>query len=156
MASSSSKAAMTPGSHYIKPPAQQGRGRGSARGQGGRGRGAVISQPTPSHFPQQHGEPTKDSQSTSAGNVNWDNNLTLTTKLIQWLLSHTADQHILFHDHATSTHIPIPGDKASGKNKKEVQAVIARYLFENDPSYGSAYALDPGKFSTLLNNRLST
>ena len=134
MASSniSSKAHTSQSSQPVKPQA-----RGSARGRG-RGRALTTPQPTQSQSPQQHIEPpTKDSQPSSAGNVNWDNNPTLTTSLIQWLLAHPADRHILFHDHA-STHTPVSGDRASGKNKKEVQAVITRHLFEKDPNYGSA------------------
>jgi len=152
MASSntSSKAHKNPGGQPVKP-----RARGSARGRG-RGRALAVPQPTQSQPPQQHVEPpTEDSQSSSTGNVNWDNNPTLTTSLIQWLLAHPADRHILFHDR-TSTHTPVSGDRASRKNKKEVQAVIARHLFEKDPNYGSAYTSDPGRFSTSLNNRLST
>ncbi|KIJ13920.1 hypothetical protein PAXINDRAFT_13241 [Paxillus involutus ATCC 200175] len=81
-----------------------------------------------------------DSQSSSTGNVNWDSSSILTTNLIQYLLSHPANRHLLFHDHAAAAHVPIPGDKASGKNKREVQAVIAKHLFQTDPVYGTAYA----------------
>ena len=160
MASSSSKAS-APAPHtksqHTKPPGtlQWGTTKRSARGRGGKGRAAPSAPPTQSL--QQRGQPpTDDSQSTTTGNVNWDNSPILTTNLIQWLLSHPADRHILFHDCASSTHVPVPGDRPSGRNKKEVQAVIAKHLFEKDPTYSSAYTLDPGRFSTSLNNRLST
>ena len=122
--------------------------RGTARGRGGRGKAPV-------HQPDS-GTPTEDSPSPSAGNVNWESNPALTNELIQWLLIHPADRHILFHDRATSTSITGPGSKPSGRNKKEVLAVVAGHLFEKDPTYGSVYTLDPPKFNTSLNNRLGT
>jgi len=122
----------------------RGTARGTARGRGARGKAPV-------HQPDS-GTPTEDSPLPSAGNVNWESNPALTNKLIQWLLTHPADRHVLFHDHATSTYIPGPGSKLSGRNKKEVLAVVAGHLFEKDSTYGSVYALDMPKFNTSLNN----
>ena len=123
--------------------------RGTARGRGGSRGKAPVHQPV-------HGTPTEDSPLLSSGNVTWESNPTLTTNLIRWLVDRPADRHILFHDRATSTYIPSSGDKPSGRNKKEVLAVVAAYLFEKDPAYGSAYALDKAKFSSSLTNRLAT
>jgi len=133
MASSniSSKARTSQSSQPIKPQA-----RGSARGRG-RGRALTTPQPTQSQSPQQHVEPpTEDSQPSSAGNVNWDNNLTLTTSLIQWLLAHPADRHILFHDHASPTPqylvIGLPG-KTKKKSKPSSQDTCLRRIPIMDP-----------------------
>jgi len=134
------------GTHMARGMARGMVARGTARGQGARGKAPV-------HQPDS-GTPAEDSPLPSAGNVNWESNLALTNKLIQWLLTHPADQHILFHDRATSTYIPGPGSKPSGRNKKEVLVVVAGHLFEKDSSYGSAYALDMPKFNTSLNNWL--
>ncbi|KAF8833548.1 hypothetical protein BDN67DRAFT_985957, partial [Paxillus ammoniavirescens] len=53
---------------------------------------------------------------------------------------------ILFHDRATPAHVPVPGEKASGKNKREVQAVIAKHLFQKDPVYGIIREFPPHEF----------
>ena len=132
----------------------RGTARGTARGSTARGQGGSRGK-APVHQPV-HGTPAEDSPSPSSGNVNWENNPTLTTNLIQWLVDCPADRHILFHDRATSTYIPSSGDKPSSRNKKEVLAVVAAYLFEKDPAYGSAYALDKPKLSSSLTNRLAT
>ena len=47
--------------------------------------------------------------------------------LVDWILTHVADHHTLFHDHLSTATPPMlsPKDKQSGKNKKEISAVIA-------------------------------
>ncbi|KIJ58649.1 hypothetical protein HYDPIDRAFT_33975 [Hydnomerulius pinastri MD-312] len=46
-------------------------------------------------------------------------------------------------------------DKPSGRNKKDVVAVIAEHIFEDDPVYSTLYASDPGKLATSVTNRLT-
>ncbi|KAL4065601.1 hypothetical protein V8B97DRAFT_1919739 [Scleroderma yunnanense] len=77
-------------------------------------------------------------------------------KLIAWLVAHPADHHILFHDHAgisSASSSPSTNEKPSRKNK-EVQAVIAKHIFENDPNYMEQYEEHPEKFASSLGNWL--
>ena len=62
-------------------------------------------------------------------NITWEEKHA--DQLVEWITTHTTDQHILFHDHATSTSAskPPPGDKPSGKSKKEVSVAIARHTY---------------------------
>jgi hypothetical protein len=70
-------------------------------------------------------------------------------------MSRVADRHVLFHDRSSSTSIKLaPGDKPSGKNKKDVSAVIAKHIFEEDPDHSSSYAAEPTRYVTSVINRL--
>ncbi|KAI6094183.1 hypothetical protein F5141DRAFT_1070328 [Pisolithus sp. B1] len=88
--------------------------------------------------------------------VSWDADPTCTDKLVSWMVSHSGDHNILFHD-CLSNSTPLvlsPDDKPSGKNKKEVTTAITKHIFEHDLVYASLYAVDPGKFAMSVTNRL--
>ena len=61
----------------------------------------------------------------SSANVAWEGKRT--DLLVDWILTHVADRHTLFHDRSSTATPPVlsPEDKRSGKNKKEISAVIA-------------------------------
>lgn len=66
--------------------------------------------------------------------ITWEGSCT--DQLITWITSHAADHHILFHDHSLSISIkPLLGKKPSGKNKKDIFAVIAKHIFEHDADH---------------------
>ena len=85
-------------------------------------------------------------------NIVWEGRHT--DQLVEWIMTHIADWHILFHDRSTSTSASRPplGDKPSGKSKKELSAVIARHIFTSDPDHLSLYAADPSKYVTSVIN----
>ncbi|KAI6018966.1 hypothetical protein PISMIDRAFT_120021, partial [Pisolithus microcarpus 441] len=87
---------------------------------------------------------------TSSNTISWDADPTCTDKLVSWIVTHSGDCNILFHDHlSNTTHLVLsPDDKPSGKNKKEVSTVIAKHIFECDLVYASLYALDPGNLKS--------
>ncbi|KIN96838.1 hypothetical protein M404DRAFT_32885 [Pisolithus tinctorius Marx 270] len=66
-------------------------------------------------------------------NINWD--IPRTNILVNWLLTHPANQRILFSDKITTISPPSPDEGPVGHNKKEVQAIIAKVIFKNDPYY---------------------
>jgi hypothetical protein len=90
--------------------------------------------------------------------VYWEHVPARTDNLLDYLLKHPADCNILFHDKHTGTSAPaLPSDaRPSGRSKKDVQAVIAKYIFEHDSVYSEAYKADPDKFQVCVGNRLGT
>ncbi|KAI6106783.1 hypothetical protein EDD17DRAFT_1839924 [Pisolithus thermaeus] len=90
-----------------------------------------------------------------AQTISWDADPSCTDKLVAWILGHPTDCHILFHDHTTNVPALSPEDRPSGKNKKDIVAVIARHIFESDSVYANQYTLDAGKFSMSVINHLS-
>ena len=88
--------------------------------------------------------------------ISWDADPTHTDKLVSWILNHPADHHILFHDCLSNTSQLNVSDKPSGKNKKDVSAVIAKHIFEHDHIYAALYQSDPNRFATSVINRLTT
>jgi len=94
---------------------------------------------------------------TKGPSVQWDTDPAHTDKLVTWILNHPADHNILFHDHLSNTPPPTlsPENKPSRKNKKDVTAVIAKYIFQDDQVYSTLYASDAGKFAMSVTNRLS-
>ena len=75
--------------------------------------------------------------------------------LVAWITSCAADHHVLFHDQSSSTSTKLsPGDKPSGKNKKDVSAAIAKHIFEDDPDHSSGYAAEPTRYVTSVINQL--
>ncbi|KAI6115779.1 hypothetical protein EDD16DRAFT_1482447 [Pisolithus croceorrhizus] len=88
--------------------------------------------------------------------VQWDT--TCTDQLITWLLTHSANHHILFHDKNTgeSSHTTpaAPGDKPSSCNKKEVHLAIASHIFTNDPVYGGQWAANLERYPVSVMNHL--
>ncbi|KAL4062818.1 hypothetical protein V8B97DRAFT_1877335, partial [Scleroderma yunnanense] len=77
-------------------------------------------------------------------NISWDADLTHLEKLVSWLVSHPTDCHILFHDHtgnSSTTSALSASNKPSGRNKKDVQAAIAKHIFEQDDIYAELYKL---------------
>ena len=117
---------------------------------------ASKSAPTlqPIGIPDQASSSAPEPIKRSTLNIVWEGRHT--DQLVEWITTHIADWHILFHDHSTSTSAsrPPPGDKLSGKSKKEVSAVIARHIFASDPDHLSLYAADPSKYVTSVINRL--
>jgi hypothetical protein len=95
-------------------------------------------------------EPTKK----SGANIVWEG--TCTDQLVTWITLHAADRHILFHDRSTSTPTPVflPGDRPSGKNKKDVLAAIAKHIFGGNPDHSASYASDPTRYVTSVTNHL--
>ncbi|KAF9245414.1 hypothetical protein BU15DRAFT_71165 [Melanogaster broomeanus] len=91
-------------------------------------------------------------------NVYWEPHPHLTDNLLAWLLDHPADRTILFYDKSNRTlsENSTSPSRASGTNKKEIHAVIAQYLFKDDTTYGSAYAIQPDKFATAIASRLAS
>ncbi|KAF9232618.1 hypothetical protein BU15DRAFT_81024 [Melanogaster broomeanus] len=90
--------------------------------------------------------------------VYWEHVPARTDRLLDYLLKHPADYHVLFHDKHTGTSTSaLPSDaRPSGRSKKDVQAVIAKYVFKHDAVYGEAYKADPDKFQVCVGNRLGT
>ncbi|KAF9236800.1 hypothetical protein BU15DRAFT_76633 [Melanogaster broomeanus] len=88
----------------------------------------------------------------------WEHVPARTDCLLDYLLKHPADCHVLFHDKHTGTSTSVlPSDaRPSGRSKKDVQAVIAKYVFEHDSVYGEAYKANPDKFQVCVGNRLGT
>ncbi|KAF8833047.1 hypothetical protein BDN67DRAFT_986288 [Paxillus ammoniavirescens] len=79
--------------------------------------------------------------------IHWD--VTHTNTLVEYLLIHPADCHILFSDKNTGNLTPQPQTtttKPSGHTKKDIQAVVAKVIFEGDMSYGEGYHKIPDKF----------
>ena len=117
---------------------------------------ASKSAPTlqPIGIPDQASSSAPEPIKRSTLNIVWEGRRT--DQLVEWITTHIADRHILFHDRSTSTSAsrPPPGDKPSGKSKKEVSAVIARHIFASDPDHLSLYAADPSKYVTSVINRL--
>ena len=94
----------------------------------------------------------------SFSNISWDADPSHSEKLVIWLISHPADHHILCHDHAgNSSTAPTlsSSDKPFGRNKKDVQAVIAEYIFEHDDIYAELYVLHPKNFTSSVGNQLA-
>ena len=96
------------------------------------------------------------SKKASSTNVAWEGKCT--DLLVNWILTHVANCHTLFHDHSSTATLPVlsPEDKQSGKNKKEISAVIARHIFEHNPDYSALYASELVKYVTSVTNWLST
>jgi hypothetical protein len=100
--------------------------------------------------------PTQDAGSSSSEAVYWEPYSYLTDRLLSWLLERPADRAILFYD-KSSVESSTPTDtRASGRHKKDIYPVIAKALFEKDPTYGMAYASQPEKFASAVQSRLST
>ncbi|KAL4069010.1 hypothetical protein J3A83DRAFT_4373282 [Scleroderma citrinum] len=79
--------------------------------------------------------PSQGVTSKSLHKISWDADPTCSEKLVAWLVSHPADCHILFHDHtgnSSTTSALFTNDKPSGRNKKDVQAAIAKHIFKHD------------------------
>ncbi|KAI6046840.1 hypothetical protein EDC04DRAFT_2887319 [Pisolithus marmoratus] len=122
------------------PSEESAGGHAFTRKQGGRSGGKPTATPTP-----------------KGPSISWDADPTHMDKLVSWIVSHSGDCNILFHD-CLSNITPLvlsPDDKPSGKNKKEVTSVITKHIFEHDVAYASLYALDPGKFATSVTNQLA-
>ena len=123
-----------------------------------RGRGSKATPaPTPSSTSAGMSAPAPSApaptKKTSTANITWDERRT--DMLVTWITSRAADRHVLFHDRSSSTSTTLtPGDKPSGKNKKDVSAAIAKHIFEDDPDHSSVYAAEPTKYVTSVINRL--
>lgn len=80
-----------------------------------------------------------------------------TTPLVSWLAAHPADCRILFSDNKKNRSAVIGTDRPSGKSKADIYLVIARHVFEDDPTYGTRYAVEANqpKFGQAVANRLA-
>ncbi|KAG6379808.1 hypothetical protein JVT61DRAFT_10353 [Boletus reticuloceps] len=88
-------------------------------------------------------------------NIVWE--ASRTNLLIVWIMGHEADRHILFHDRSSSATMSLPGDKPSGKTKKDVAGVITKHIFTNDSDHAEWYmASDPAKYTLSVLNCLAT
>jgi hypothetical protein len=71
-------------------------------------------------------------------------------------LSHPADRAILFSEKkdckSQDTELT---QKAHGRLKKDIKAILAKHVFEHDAHYSHHYAANPGKFSTAVQSRLT-
>ncbi|KAL4062362.1 hypothetical protein J3A83DRAFT_4194785 [Scleroderma citrinum] len=110
-------------------------------------------------IPQPPAAPPSGQEVTSKSphNISWDADLTHLEKLVSWLVSHPTDCHILFHDHtgnSSTTSTLSASNKPSGRNKKDMQAAIAKHIFEQDDIYAELYVSHPDKFLTSLGNQL--
>lgn len=47
-----------------------------------------------------------------------------------------------------------PEERPSRKNKKDIAAVIAKHIFQDDAAYSMLYASDSGKFGLSVSNQL--
>ncbi|KAF9232943.1 hypothetical protein BU15DRAFT_80663 [Melanogaster broomeanus] len=91
--------------------------------------------------------------------VYWDHVPARTDTLVEYLLTHPADCHVLFNDKNTGNTTSKPQEiveKPSGRTKKDIQAVIAKIIFEHDSAYAEAYQATPDKFQVCVGNRLTT
>ncbi|KAG6379036.1 hypothetical protein JVT61DRAFT_11464 [Boletus reticuloceps] len=106
---------------------------------------ADVSAPDPSVPPPTKKPPT--------ANITWDGRCT--DLLVAWITSQAADWRIVFHDRSSLMLTKLaPGDKPSGKNKKEVSRAITKHIFKDEPEHSSAYAADPARYVTSVINQL--
>ena len=117
------------------------------------GRGSkTVSTPTPAPAPTLSTSTSQaapgPSKKTLAVNITWEGRHT--DMLVAWITSHSADCHILFHDHSSSASASrfsqASKDRPSGKNKKDVSAAIAKHIFETDPDHANTYVEEPGRY----------
>ncbi|KAF9224951.1 hypothetical protein BS17DRAFT_766278 [Gyrodon lividus] len=80
--------------------------------------------------------------------VYWEHVPARTNHLLDYLLKHPANCNVLLHDKHTGTSTSVLSSDArpSDHSKKDVQAIIAKYVFKHDSVYGEAYKADPNKF----------
>ena len=159
--STTSNASKAPPKSTAPPQSSVGRGnlRGRPKGKGHQQSTVLQSSDTFQPIPQPPAAPLPVQGVTlkSPPNISWDADPTRSEKLVAWLVSHPTDRHILFHDHAgnsSATPAISPNNKPSGRNKKDVQAAIAKHIFEHDDVYAELYGSHPEKFSASLGNRL--
>ena len=77
-----------------------------------------------------------------------------TDKLVDFLTTHPTDCRILFY--ADGKKNLSADDRPSGRDKTEIHAAIAKFIFTMDIHYADAYAEDPGKFGVAVGNRIDT
>ncbi|KAG2037725.1 hypothetical protein BDR03DRAFT_1049496 [Suillus americanus] len=85
--------------------------------------------------------------------VQWGKEDALTDILVDHLTSNSADCWILFYSDGKK--MPMTdGAKASGKDKSDIYAVIAKLIFANHTKYGPAYHQNPKKFCDSVANHI--
>ncbi|KAG0700029.1 hypothetical protein DFH29DRAFT_1057189 [Suillus ampliporus] len=85
--------------------------------------------------------------------VQWGKEDALTDILVDHITSHPADSRILFY--AKGKKKPITdGDQASGKDKSDIYAVLAKLIFANHAKYGAGYQRNPKKFCDSVANHI--
>ncbi|KAN0098044.1 hypothetical protein V8E55_002490 [Tylopilus felleus] len=110
----------------------------------------VTTPPVPSMVPR----PKASTMDPLPSKISWEGGHTDT--LVTWIISRPADRHVLYHNrYSSSSTLPPSGDKPSGKNKKEVAAIIAQHIFRKDPEHSVQFAADPAKYTTSVINQLS-
>jgi hypothetical protein len=84
-------------------------------------------------------------------NIVWDQDHV--QELVSWIVTHPTDRNILYHDRNQSGSAPpSPNERPSGRQKKDIHAVIAKHIFEGKVS---DYTNDPEQYATSVSNRLT-
>jgi len=73
--------------------------------------------------------------------------------LIAWLTSHTADCNTLFSQNKADR--PKNLEKPSGKDKTTICAVLAQFIFGQDPEWQDRFAAMPKKFMMSVTNHIN-
>ncbi|KAG1901150.1 uncharacterized protein F5891DRAFT_1187851 [Suillus fuscotomentosus] len=100
----------------------------------------------------------EDDTSFVPAKIRWDTtDFDGTTILVSWLATHPADCRVLFSDNKKNCSTVIGTDRPLGKSKANIYLVIARHVFENDPTYGTWYAVEGNqpKFKQAIANHLA-
>jgi len=76
-----------------------------------------------------------------------------TDTLVAWLTSHTANCNILFSQNKADC--PKNLEKPSGKDKTAICAVLAQFIFGQNPEWQDQFAAMPKKFMMSVTNHIS-
>ncbi|KAJ3506173.1 hypothetical protein NLJ89_g7015 [Agrocybe chaxingu] len=99
-------------------------------------------------------KPQKPSGSARAPNIEWVKNPDWTWALIAYLTDHVIFRTKLFSD-STADAAREGRNKAVTKDGKSQQyGVLAKHIFEDEPSQAKAYKQDPIRFATSVETRL--
>ena len=110
--------------------------------------------PKPASQPKRSRKSAQNSSDDSQG-VYWERYPYLTEKLLSWLWDNPADRAVLFNEMRDPNTQQV-GSKPHGKRKKDINAAIALYIFQQDAIYGQMYANCAEKFTLAVGSRLAT
>lgn len=97
---------------------------------------------------------TEDSsESAQPKNIHWDNSCT--DLLVNWLLTHPANFHVLFSNKNTANLPCLPTEWPLVHTKKKAKSIIAQAIFANDTEYQRMYATSPAKFQVSVGNQIN-
>ncbi|KAG1778502.1 hypothetical protein EV702DRAFT_1267677 [Suillus placidus] len=85
--------------------------------------------------------------------VQWGKEDALTDILVDHITSHPADSRILFYSEGKKTPFT-DGEQASGKDKSDIYAVLAKLIFANHVKHGAGYHRNPKKFCDSVANHI--